>query len=340
MLDHVTPGESIEPGQDQAAIVVALLLVGNGVSATELSSKVLALSSAIQEPAAADALLTRVAELGLVRIARHAGEGRFFLTSLGQQHAEATLAGQPELAGGLAALEELRTDLLSTVAHELRTPLTAVRTSVGLLLDPTVEPDGALREQLLQSISQSAERMQRFITEILDLTRFRMGGVQLQLRRFNAGELAREVVDSVVQLLQSRRQPVELDLPPRPVWVYGDHRRLEHALTNLVSNAHKFSPEGSTISISVATAGADVTWTVTDRGVGIRPEDRPRLFERFYSSPTDAAGRHQGTGLGLPLALAVAQTHGGTIDVQSVEGQGSTFTLRVPAAGPPEEEEL
>src|SRR5207253_4233606 len=80
MLDHVTPGESIEPGQDQVAIVVALLLVGNGVSATELSSKVLALSSAIQEPAAADALLTRVAELGLVRIARHAGEGRFFLT--------------------------------------------------------------------------------------------------------------------------------------------------------------------------------------------------------------------------------------------------------------------
>jgi signal transduction histidine kinase len=110
-------------------------------------------------------------------------------------------------------------------------------------------------------------------------------------------------------------------------------------LTNLVSNAHKFSPNSSNIRVRVATNGTDVTWTVADRGAGIAPEDRPRLFERFFSTPTDAAGHRAGAGLGLPLALAVAHAHGGGIDVDSVVGQGSTFTLHVPAAGPPEEDE-
>jgi signal transduction histidine kinase len=123
------------------------------------------------------------------------------------------------------------------------------------------------------------------------------------------------------------------------VWVYGDHRRLERALTNLVSNAHKFSANGSPIRLRVSRHGADVAWTVSDRGLGIAPEDRPRLFERFFSSPMDAAGQRAGTGLGLPLALAIAQAHGGTIDVETALGQGSSFSLRVPVAGPPDVDE-
>jgi signal transduction histidine kinase len=181
--------------------------------------------------------------------------------------------------------------------------------------------------------------MQRLITEVLDLTRLRMGGAQLQLRRFDAVALAREVSAPLTSLLESRRQVLDLDAPAVPIWVYGDHRRLDQVLNNLLSNAHKFSPNGSTIRLAVRADGREVTWSVADDGVGIAPEDRPRLFERFFSATTDAAGQHAGTGLGLPLALAVAQAHGGTIDVQSELGRGSIFTVRVPAAGPPEEEE-
>jgi signal transduction histidine kinase len=181
--------------------------------------------------------------------------------------------------------------------------------------------------------------MQRLVTDVLDLTRFRSGGMQLQLRRFDAVTLAREVAAPLQPLLDSRQQRLDLKLPTGPVWVYGDHRRLEQALTNLLSNAHKFSSNGSAVRLSVAQQGQDVTWTVADRGVGIAPEDRPRLFERFFSAPTDAAGHRAGTGLGLPLALAIAQAHGGTIEVESAVGQGSTFILRVPALGPPEEDE-
>src|SRR4051794_24067242 len=101
-----------------------------------------------------------------------------------------------------------------------------------------------MREQLLQTISQSAERMQRLVTDVLDLTRPRLRGMSLQLRRFDAVALAREVSAPMRPLLDSREQRLELDLPGNAVWVYGDHRRLEQALTNPVSNAHKFSPNG------------------------------------------------------------------------------------------------
>jgi len=338
MLEDVATTQSMRIRQDDVLVVTALLLVGDDVSPKELAARFSALCPAAQERSGAAAVLGRLAELGLVRIARQADETHYVLTVLGQQYAQATLVGQPELAGGLAALERLRTDLLATVAHELRTPLTALRTSIGLLLDQSVEPEPALREQLLQSISQSAERMQRLITDVLDLARARLGGMQLQLRRFDATHLAREVAAPLRPLLDSRNQELELDLPAGPVWVYGDHRRLEQALTNLMSNAHKFSPTASPIRVSVGRQGRDVTWTVADWGVGIAPDDQLRLFERFFSAATDAAGHRAGTGLGLPLALAIAEAHGGTIDVQSTPGQGSTFTLRVPAAGPPEEE--
>jgi signal transduction histidine kinase len=339
MLEHVTARGGLRVPQDEVPVVAALLLVDNGVSPTELAERFSAVCRAVQDRAGAAMLLDRLAELGLVRMTRQDREPHYVLTVLGEQHAQATLAGQPELAGRLAALEQLRTDLLATVAHELRTPLTAVRTSIGLLLDTSVQPEPEMREHLLRTISDSAERMQRLVTDVLDLARSRMGGMALQLRRFDAVALAREVAAPLRPLLDSRQQQLDLDLPGSPVWVYGDHRRLEQALTNLVSNAHKFSANGSPIRLTVSRHGPDVAWTVIDRGVGIAPEDRPRLFERFFSSPTDAAGQRAGTGLGLPLALAIAQAHGGTIDVESALGQGSRFTLRVPVAGPPEEDE-
>jgi signal transduction histidine kinase len=339
ILEHVSETAAVRIAQDEVPVVAALLLVGEGVSPTELAARFSATCQAAQERSGAALLLSHLAELGLVRMTRQHREPHYVLTALGQQHAQATLATQPELIGGLATLEQLRTDLLSTVAHELRTPLTAVRTAIGLLLDKSVQPEPEMREQLLQTISQSAERMQRLVTDVLDLTRSRLRGMSLQLRRFDAVALAREVSAPMRPLLDSREQRLELDLPGSAVWVYGDHRRLEQALTNLVSNAHKFSPNGSPIRLSVSRHGPDVAWTVIDKGVGISPGDRPRLFERFFSSPTDAAGLRAGTGLGLPLALAIAQAHGGTIEVESTLGQGSRFTLRVPIAGPADEDE-
>jgi signal transduction histidine kinase len=240
------------------------------------------------------------------------------------------LAAQAAVAISNASLYELRTEFLSTVAHELRTPLTSVRTSVGLLMDPTIDADPEIHQTLLENISNSADRMQHLVNDLLDLARFRSGNLYLQVQQFDARELVRAAADAVKILTRERRQRLNVRLPKRAVHVMGDRWRLEQALINLLSNASKFSPEDSTIKLKVKLVGGDVEWSVSDEGPGIEPEDMSRLFERFFTRRRDTSGSSSGAGLGLPIALAVAQAHGGTIDVESRLKQGSTFTLRVP----------
>lgn len=289
------------------------------------------------EAGLAEALLGELAQLGLVRVARRgAGGARYVATSLGQRATESSVHAMP--ATSLEELERLRTDLTSTIAHELRTPLTAVRTGVGLLLEPTAHPSEAQRRALLESIERNAERMQRLITDLLDLSRFRAGSVALQLRRFRAIALAQGVVGLVGPIAGKR------DLSLTVVGsvsdgheVYGDRRRLEQALLNLVANAVRFSPEGAEVRLVIARDGAMTTWSVTDAGPGIPAEDQPRLFERFFVGRGDTATPSDGIGLGLPTALAIAQAHAGSIEVDSAVGRGSTFTLVVPTRGPGDE---
>ena len=178
--------------------------------------------------------------------------------------------------------------------------------------------------------------MQRVVGDILDLARFRAGRVQLQLRRFNATELAQSAISSVAVLAASRGQTIALEEPSRPVSVFGDYRRLEQALVNLLSNAEKYSPAGAPIKVSVAEVGADVSWTVSDQGHGIRAADKARLFERFFVAGRDRSEATAGIGLGLPITLLIVQAHDGRIDVHSRPGHGSTFSIVVPAAGPME----
>lgn len=327
---RATPAHSLD--------TAALILVGDGATPDQLAERFCTLE-AVCRPDGAAALLARLASLGLVRVASgDENRARYVLTPLGQEYAHGALGGQPEVEAQLAALERLRTDLLSTIAHELRTPLTAVRTSVGLLRDPSLRPDDDARAQLLERIARSAERMQRLVTDVLDLARFRSGTLVLQARRFDGVGLAREAGAAVDSLLQSREQRLDLRLPDGPIWMYGDRRRLEQALLNLLSNANKFSPPGATVGLEMAVDGDDIIWSVEDRGPGIAPEDRARLFERFFTAASDS-GR-SGTGLGLPIAQAIAEAHGGTIDVETTPGRGSRFALRVPADGPAELGEL
>jgi signal transduction histidine kinase len=324
---------------DDALAQAALVLLNEGATAAELVERFGALGAVVQ-PLRVARLVERLVALGPIRAAATPHDQPYYvLTSLGRQFASRSLAAQPDVAARLEEVERLRTDLLATIAHELRTPLTAVRTCVGLLLDPTTSPDPSTHEQLLQAIARNADRMQRLVTDVLDLARFRAGRIPLQLRRFDARRLARDTAAAMEPLLHERGQQLDLLLPKSPVWVYGDCRRLERALLNLLSNAHKFSPDGARVRLAVAQSNDDITWSVSDEGPGIAPEDRPRLFERFYTTPGPAAGGKAGVGLGLPIALAIAQAHGGAIMVETAAPTGSTLTIRVPARGPVEAED-
>ena len=281
-------------------------------------------------------MLARLADLGLARVAGYAdGAALYVATSLGQRAGSALAAGDPDLRIGLEELERLRTELLATVGHELRTPLTAIRTSVGLLLDPALDPTDAQRQQLLGTIGRSADRMQRLLTELLDLARLRAGRVEMSPGRFDARDLARDVAVAVEPMAAARNQLVRLELPERQVPVVGDRRRLEQALLNLAANAQKFSPTGVDILIRVDADAWWVRWSVVDRGPGIPAEEQERLFERFFVGSSDRSGAGGGAGIGLPTALAIAQAHGGSIEVESRVGSGSRFELVVPAGSAP-----
>lgn len=283
-----------------------------------------------------EALLARASALGLARVAGYEnGHARYVATSLGQRSATALLVADPAVSVGLKELERLRTDLLATIGHELRTPLTAIRSSVGLLLDPGLEPTDAQRQQLLGTVGRSADRMQRLLTELLDLARLRSGTTELDRIEFDARELARDVGAAIEPMAAARDQRVRLEMPAERVPVVGDRRRLEQALLNLAANAQKFSPSAAEVVLRVeGVADRTVRWTVIDRGPGISPEERERLFERFFVGTSDRNVAGGGSGIGLPTALAIAQAHGGTIEVDSEVGKGSTFHLVVPAEPP------
>jgi signal transduction histidine kinase len=305
----------------------ALALLDRPVNATKLADQFAQAGATLSEPVAAQ-LLEDLRARGLARVTQTAADtyGQHYARSIvGEQIVEGSIAGT-SLDAELLELERLRGDLFAAVAHELRTPLTSIRTSVGLLLDPQTRAHDVQRQQMLRTIERNAERMQQHVEDVLDLTRFRTGHMRLTVRRFDARELPVEVVARLRPVIDARSQEVRFGSPGEPVFVYGDHRRLERALLNIVANAAKFSDEGAPIDIEVSQEGDVVTWAVVDRGPGLTEEERHRLFERFWVGSSDVGG----TGLGLPLALAIAEAHGGGIDVETEPGRGSTFRLHIP----------
>jgi signal transduction histidine kinase len=316
--------------------VAALALVQRGATVADLEGR-FSEHGADLRPGVIEGLLTELQSLGLVRIARGSPAREYVRTSLGQRvvdHGAWTDAAVP-----MKDLERMRTDFLSIIAHELRTPITVMRTLTGLLLDPASDPTVEQRQAMLETMERNAERMQHVIGEILDLARYRSGTIGLQLRPFDAAELAESAVSTIRPLAAGRHQTVELRLPPSPApRVFGDRQRLDRALLNLVANAQRFAPDGGVITVGLEgpTDGL-IRWSVTDDGPGISVEDQAHLFERFFVGRPGPTESQEGVGLGLPRALAIAQAHGGSIEVRSRPGQGSTFTLVVPSAGPAEE---
>jgi signal transduction histidine kinase len=332
MLGYMT---SAGPSSSPLA-VAALALVQRGATVADLQRR-FSDNGAELRPGVVEGLLTELESLGLVRISRGSPAREYVLSSLGRrlvQHGNWTDAAAP-----MKDLERMRTDFLSIIAHELRTPITVMRTLTGLLLDPASDPSSEQRRTMLETMERNAERMQHLIGEILDLARYRAGTIGLQLRPFDAIELAESAVATIRPLAERRNQTVDLRAPRGPSpRVFGDRPRLDRALLNLVANAQHFAPDGGRVTVRLhRPAQGMIRWSVTDDGPGIPPEDQAHLFERFYVGTHDPNDVHEGVGLGLPRALAIAQAHGGTIDVRSRPGHGSTFTLVVPAAGPPEE---
>lgn len=230
-----------------------------------------------------------------------------------------------------ARREELRTGLLSSVSHDLRTPLASI-TGAATALRQDEALDADTRRELIDSIVSEAERLERLVSNLLDMTRLEQGAVTVQ-REWVPAE---EVVGSALTRLERRLSGhlVHVTVAPDLPLLSVDPVLLEQLLVNLLENAAKYTPPGSEIAVSATLEGAEVVLEVADRGPGLPPGEEERIFERFHRGPRAGAS---GTGLGLAIARAIAQVHGGRLSAQNREGGGARFRLAVPlpADGPP-----
>ncbi|RKH62166.1 ATP-binding protein [Corallococcus llansteffanensis] len=237
------------------------------------------------------------------------------------------------------AVERMKNEFISTVSHELRTPLTSIRGSLGLLEGGIVGELPAQALDMVRIARTNTERLIRLINEILDLEKMESGMLELKLQPQTAQDLVEATLSGVQGMAETAHVTLRSDVDGAPQ-VKGDRDRLIQVLTNLVSNAVKFSPPGASVVVAAAVAAdGRVRFSVTDQGPGIPEEKLGRLFGRFQQLDASDTRSKGGTGLGLAISQAIVEQHGGRIDVLSRPGEGSTFhfsleSLRAPAPAP------
>jgi signal transduction histidine kinase len=230
------------------------------------------------------------------------------------------------------ALARLKSEFVAHVSHELRTPLTSIRMFAELLRSGRAKTEEKRRDYLERIEAESA-RLQRLIDDLLDFARLEAGRKEYRFAPGDAGEVAEEAVAAVGAQLLEAGFAVDLDvLRPLPA-VRLDRESLRAALENLLSNARKYAADRRRVTVRVASRPPAVEIEVADEGIGIDEAELPRLFEKFFRGRDAAELNVPGSGLGLALVKRVVEDHGGTIAVRSRKGEGTAFTIALPALG-------
>ena len=227
-------------------------------------------------------------------------------------------------------LDQLKSDMISTVSHELKTPLTSLQMVVHLLLEEAVGPLSAKQTELLLAARQDSDRLLGMINDLLDLTRIEQGRVALDQQPADAAELVRDALERHRSAAEDSGITLQCQLEAPLPLVLVDKERIEHVFDNLMTNALRHTDRGGTIILRAAAAEGTVQFSVEDTGEGIPAQFVPRVFDKFFRIP--GTKHHGGAGLGLAIVHEIIVSHGGQIGVQSTTGKGTTFTFSLPAA--------
>jgi len=222
--------------------------------------------------------------------------------------------------------ERLRNVLLSAISHDFRTPLATIIGSASTLRDSDAALGEARRRALLDTLLHEADRMNRLVGNLLDLTRFSEGRIELRHDWVAIDELVGAVLARLASLLASH--PVTLHMPPEPPLVQGDEVMLEQVLSNLVENVARHTPAGTPFEISARADDDTLEIVVRDRGPGFPPGEETRVFEKFHQARPESA--QSGFGLGLAISKAIVEAHGGTISAANASGGGAEFRFSLP----------
>lgn len=232
------------------------------------------------------------------------------------------------MADELAAAAQAKKEMVAMVSHDLRTPLTSVQGSLTLL---SAGVYGGLSDRAMKEVTiaeNNTSRLINLINDLLDVERMEAGRLEMTIRQTFVSQILEQTSASLESF--AKQNNIELDLPETGLSLNADGERLVQVLINLVSNAIKFSPPNSTVTVTVEKLSDCVEFRVIDQGRGIPPEFIDSVFERFQQVKKSDAGR-KGTGLGLAICKAIIDGHGGTIGVTSRVGKGSTFWFRIPS---------
>jgi signal transduction histidine kinase len=230
---------------------------------------------------------------------------------------------------------QMKSQFLAHMSHELRTPLNAVIGFSEILEDETFGPLNEKQDRYVANILTSSRHLLNLINDILDLAKVESGKMDLNLDQFLIGDCLAQVSDVVLPLARDKeievQSHIEEDLGP----VDADEGRFRQVLYNLLSNAIKFTPDGGRVDVrAYRNQEGAIEVVVSDTGIGIKDEHQEMIFSEFRQVDESYARRYEGTGLGLALTRRLVELHGGHISVESVEGQGSTFTFTIPQRSP------
>ncbi len=273
------------------------------------------------------------------------GGQKMYLTS--QLHIEATLDNNRELEGRNRKLEEanarlkeldrLKSAFLATVSHELRTPLTSIIGYSEMLAEGLAGSLNSEQVDYVHTIMEKGETLLKLISSILDISQIEAGKVRLSFEPMDAVELIHSSLSSLKPQLQKKGVLLSAKLPTRMALVTGDRDRLRQVVTNLLTNAMKFTPKGGTISVTLTEVqqqpdlnAAGYRILVEDTGVGIPADQFEKIFNSFYQVDSSSTREYGGAGLGLAIVKSFVEGHGGLVRVASEVGRGSRFTLVLP----------
>jgi PAS domain S-box-containing protein len=226
-------------------------------------------------------------------------------------------------------LDIAKDEFVTLASHQLRTPATAVKSILSMLASGDFGPITSIQRRYLDKAILSNDRQLQVIEDLLNVALVDSGKMDLDLEYIDVAGIVREAVADLLSTISSRNQLVELNIPSSAS-VLADAHKIRMVLDNLISNASKYSPEGSTIHIGLTQDSNLLCLSVRDEGVGIPEEELPKLFTKFTRLPNELSATVGGTGLGLFLAKNVTELHKGTLSVSSQEGTGSTFTVSLP----------
>jgi signal transduction histidine kinase/DNA-binding response OmpR family regulator len=232
----------------------------------------------------------------------------------------------------LRQADQAKSEFVSLVAHELRTPMTSIRGYTDMLQKGAVGPLSPRQLEFLSIVHSNVERMQVLVSDLLDISRIETGRLLLEIRPTILTEALEEALQSTQGQIESRSQRLKVEVPESLPRVLADPARLAQILVNLLSNAHKYTPDGGHIQVRAWWQDGYVHCVVSDTGIGMSVEDQARLFTKFFRSEHPAVRERSGTGLGLCIVKSLVELHGGQIGVQSAPGQGTAITFTMPVA--------